>query len=251
MKKRILSMIIAIVMVVGLVPSFAIAASAAESYSYPTSQPTTTWAGNGTEADPYVITTAQQLADLAWFINNNKSAYYSKHYKLGNDIDLSGGTWTVIGFYDGSNASQKRGFKGIFDGNGKTISGLNNISTEHKTMALFGYLDGGTIKNLTVSGAFSSTASYNAGICGRSSGSIYNCTNNVNITVVTSSGIAYAGGIAAYCTGNIGNCKNNGNLTADTTVNVYTGGICAQLGASGSTLSDCTNTGTITGNGND
>ena len=229
MKKRFLGVIIAIIMVLGLMPSFVIAASAADNYAYPTSTPTATWTGSGTENDPYVITTAQQLADLAWFINNNKSAYYSKHYKLGNDIDLSGGTWTVIGFYDGSNASQKRGFKGIFDGNGKTISGLNNISTDHKTMALFGYLDGGTIKNLTVSGTYSSAANYNAGICGRSEGSFYNCTSNVNITIVTSSGIAYAGGVVAYCTGNIDNCKNNGNIIADTTVDVYTGGICAQL----------------------
>ena len=72
MKKRILSMLLAIVMVVGLVPGFTITASAAESYSYPTSKPTTTWTGSGTEADPYVITTAQQLADFAWFVNNKK-----------------------------------------------------------------------------------------------------------------------------------------------------------------------------------
>ena len=218
-----------------------------DTWAYPTSKPTITWTGSGTEADPYIITTAQQLADLAWFVNNKNSSYYSKHYKLGNDIDISGGTWEPIGYYDGSSASQYASFKGTFDGNGKTISGLNSVSTTHKSAALFGYLENGTIKNLTVSGTYSSTAARSAGICARSTGSFYNCTNNVNITISISSGSAYAGGIAAYCTGNIENCQNNGNL--NTIGEIYTGGICGSFGASQKQIANCTNTGAIQGNG--
>ena len=150
--------LLTLAMLMTFIPSFTLTASAAESYSYPTAKPTTTWTGNGTESDPYVITTAQQLADFAWFVNNNNSSYYSKYYKLGNDIDLSGGTWEPIGYYDGSNASQKASFTGTFDGNDKTVSGLNSVSTTHQSAALFGFLENGTIKNLTVSGTYSQPA---------------------------------------------------------------------------------------------
>ena len=241
--------LLTLAMLMTFIPSFTLTVSAAESYSYPTSNPTTTWSGSGTESDPYVITTAQQLADFAWFVNNKNSSYYSKYYKLGNDIDLSGGTWEPIGYYDGSNASQKASFTGTFDGNDKTVSGLNSVSTTHQSAALFGFLENGTIKNLTVSGTYSSAATRIAGICARSTGSFYNCTNNVNITISTSGGSGYAGGIAAYCTGNIESCQNNGNLTTDTTDAIYLGGICGSLGAPQKQIANCTNTGAIQGNG--
>ena len=65
-----------------------------DTWVYPTSTPTPTWTGSGTAADPYVITTAQQLADFAWLVNNNNSSFMSACYKLNNEIDLSEGTWT-------------------------------------------------------------------------------------------------------------------------------------------------------------
>ncbi|MCK9577505.1 MAG: hypothetical protein M0R51_16495, partial [Clostridia bacterium] len=45
-------------------------------------------AGTGEVDDPFVITTATELQS----IQNNLTAYYV----LGNDIDLSGVTWTPI-----------------------------------------------------------------------------------------------------------------------------------------------------------
>lgn len=68
-------------------------------------------AGSGTSADPYIITTAAQLADIPTF---GMSAFY----KLENDIDLSSyGNWTPIG-------SSGTPFKGVFDGNKHEITGL-------------------------------------------------------------------------------------------------------------------------------
>lgn len=45
--------------------------------------------GDGTEASPFVITTAEQLAQLAASVNRDDTNFNSSHYILGNDIDLS------------------------------------------------------------------------------------------------------------------------------------------------------------------
>ncbi|MDD2973111.1 MAG: carbohydrate-binding domain-containing protein, partial [Lachnospiraceae bacterium] len=81
--------------------------------------------GEGTEASPYEISTAKELADLAAAVNNGKADYISAHYKLTADIDLSGiPSWTPIGTYVIGNAEATKPFKGTFDGNGKTIRNL-------------------------------------------------------------------------------------------------------------------------------
>ena len=71
--------------------------------------------GSGTEADPYLITTAKEL-DTMRKLSDTRSP---KYFKIVNDIDVSdyADTWTPIG-----NSSQE--FGGIVDGNGKTIRGL-------------------------------------------------------------------------------------------------------------------------------
>ncbi|MEK4989674.1 MULTISPECIES: hypothetical protein [Bacillales] len=61
--------------------------------------------GNGTEQNPYIITTAAMLDG----IRTNPNAYY----KLGANIQLTDCTWNPIA-----------NFSGVFDGNGYTISGL-------------------------------------------------------------------------------------------------------------------------------
>ena len=96
----------------------------------------TTWAGSGTQADPYLITSAAELAGLAQKVNNRES-YSGDYFQLTTDIDLAGKTWTPIG-------SDDYPFKGIFDG-GKHI--VDNISIYPKKKAanscygLFGCLE--------------------------------------------------------------------------------------------------------------
>ncbi|MCG9968826.1 hypothetical protein L9W92_12335 [Pelotomaculum terephthalicicum JT] len=87
--------------------------------------------GTGTSADPYIITTAQQL-------NNIRYDIYA-FYKLGNDIDLDNTTWTSV-----------PDFHGNFDGNGYIIKNLTSI-----TRGLFDSVKGTSsnhaiIKNLTL-----------------------------------------------------------------------------------------------------
>lgn len=90
--------------------------------------------GSGTPADPYIIQTATELQSM----QNDLGA----SYKLANNIDLSGVTWTPIG-------TTTAGFHGTLDGNGKTISNLV-LSTSTQSTGLFGSLtSGATIKDLT------------------------------------------------------------------------------------------------------
>jgi hypothetical protein len=82
--------------------------------------------GEGTEASPFLIGTAEKLALLATLINGeNTDDYNTKHYKLISDIDLfdyginynGSKGWIPIG-------TQGRPFKGTFNGKGKSITGL-------------------------------------------------------------------------------------------------------------------------------
>ena len=47
--------------------------------------------GSGTEGDPYIISTAAQLAQLATYVNDATAPYANAgvHYKLGANIDLA------------------------------------------------------------------------------------------------------------------------------------------------------------------
>lgn len=104
-----------------------------------------TGTGTGTPADPYVITTADQLDEM----RNELDAYY----KLGANIDLASWTnmpaegWLPIG-------TTTDPFSGSLDGNGKTISGIWFDRTSTNFTGLFGTVCGGVegntveIKNL-------------------------------------------------------------------------------------------------------
>lgn len=95
--------------------------------------------GDGTETTPYLISTAEQLAYLAKTVYETSKQYY----KLTDDIDLSGKLWTPIGY---GGVAQHTGeyfaFKGNFDGDGKTISGLTILSTasDSRYSGLFGWV---------------------------------------------------------------------------------------------------------------
>ena len=127
-KRRILSALTAFVLALSLFPT---AALAAEEYD----------SGSGTEDAPYIITTADQLAG----IKENLDA----HYKLENDIELTG-NWDPIGTFeaadeDGETPNTEKAFTGVFDGNGKTISGLK--VEDSIAAGLFGCVANGTVKN--------------------------------------------------------------------------------------------------------
>lgn len=105
------------------------------------------WRGSGTQDDPYVIKTADDLEDL-----REASIYWDKHFVLADDVNyLSSWGFIPIGVCSGSS------FSGTFDGNGHVIRGLwvdatvfGRDWTEEATawnLGLFGYVTG-VVRNL-------------------------------------------------------------------------------------------------------
>lgn len=81
--------------------------------------------GTGTEADPFLIENAQQLAYLANRVNNGLDAAgghvsnHNLHYKLMTDVNLNGIPWAPIGYWNSS--TNYYSFGGHFDGNNHII----------------------------------------------------------------------------------------------------------------------------------
>ncbi|WP_352402360.1 hypothetical protein [Synergistes jonesii] len=112
-----------------------------------------TWNGTvGTVPQPVgdiiTITTGAQLAALAADVNSGNT-YKDNTIRLGDDINLNNHSWTPIGYFTGYKSPtlpnpDNKPFKGIFDGAGHTIRGLNvavtNMNQGH-TAALFGYVE--------------------------------------------------------------------------------------------------------------
>ena len=189
--------------------------------------------GSGDPRDPYLVSTAAELAYLAQQINNG-GINLGSSIKLTADIDLGGKEWTPI-------ASESSGkiFRGTFDGDGHTISGLHISNGSSKYAGLFGHCrETSTIQNLTVKDSQIAGAKQVGAVAGIA-GNISNCRSVDNII----SGTSIVGGICGEATGNISECYNNSAVSGK----IRIGGI---LGASNfvdpRTLEKCYNAGTIT-----
>ena len=207
-------------------------------WSYPTSTPTITWEGKGTQAEPYIITNSQELADLA-YMANNFTTYSGTYFVLGDDIELNYGK-TVTGIDDTLNnwipiGNATYNFAGNFDGNGKKIKGLYINNSLHNA-GLFGI--GNAPKNLTIeSGYISAYGIYAGGVIGYSKNGIENCVNRACIS--NNNANSFIGGIAGH--GSLfKNCENYGKLAG-----FSVGGISGE----GNSFENCTNSGEIIASG--
>ncbi len=155
--------------------------------------------GDGTESDPYQISTPEQLAQLAANVNGGND-YNGKYFILTQDIDISSYTsWVTIG-------NTNVHFKGTFDGVGHTIK--INITNADLYRGLFGYVDAsGTVKRLGVTGNMSCDAR-SGGIAAYNHGRIEYCYSNVDIQSVGD----YTAGIAGTNGGKISYCYNAGDI---------------------------------------
>ncbi len=172
------------------------------------------FSGEGTAESPYQIATAADMQALAKQVNGGNTCA-DKYFVLSADITLSG-EWTAIG-------TAGAPFAGNFDGNGHKVSGLSitNATADHQ--GLFGYVNGGSISNLTVEGTVSGSGQYMGGIVGYlAGGTVENCTNNAAVTSTYVNSLACVGGVVGYSMGNINNCINTGKIAADKN---YVGGI--------------------------
>lgn len=200
--------------------------------------------GSGTASDPYLILNPIQLNQLRNFLNQE-----GVYFKLMADIDLTD-------FLEDENPDQgwqpvgtsSAPFKGILDGNGKTISGLwiNRSNTSY--VGLFGYCNRATIKNLTIKDAEINGKTYVGVISGydynhNKEGGVSNCILSGKVN-----GVKNVGG----CTGYTYNGFFNGiSSSVDIIGGDYTGGIAGgkdNYGANADiTISNCFVNSTISG----
>lgn len=75
--------------------------------------------GTGSEEDPYLITTAEEMAYLIRNYDNNEGICYKKYFKLTCDLDMRSTQWTF-----GSAISDRKSFRSHFDGGGHKISNI-------------------------------------------------------------------------------------------------------------------------------
>ena len=207
MKKKFLTFLLALCLVMALVP---MTAFAEETPSF--------GGGTGTQEDPWLITSQEDLIALAEFLNSgNAEMFDTENAGVGNchgyyfkqtaDIDLTGVTWKPIG-YSGSYY-----FAGNYDGGGHSIT--NAVSTGKvdpdgfATAGIFGWVAFGSVENLHV--------------------------KNANFVATGQNNYSYVGGIAGVCYGSsIKNCsvensslesrRNNNNNCAGSIVGYSTGG---------------------------
>ena len=153
----------------------------------------------------FTLTDAAELFGLAQLVNGGTN-FANKTVKLGADIDLTGYIWTPIGIGNYS-------FKGVFDGGNHKITSMNVRAADTHNVGIFGYVSGGTVKNLQVEGSVSYTGNTYVygdvgGIVGclGDSGAVTNCANFGTVT-----GSSTAGGISG--SGAVANSYNLGNVT--------------------------------------
>ena len=234
MKKRALSLLMAFVMVLSLLPATARAAETGPQ-------------GSGTADEPYLIGTAEELKWFRDLVNGSTDAENHRHVcaKLTADIDLKGDEWNPIGGNDGYATSY---YAGQFDGNGKRISNFK-ITAKYNYAGFFSYVkDNAYIHDLKISKASISSEKNNAGgIIGTMiDGTVEKCSFDGEVKGLNTSR-GYAGGIVGYL-GNTGktspkitNCANFGSISAG-----YAGGITGYA-KHAKEISNCYNTGRVNG----
>lgn len=206
--------------------------------------------GDGSTGNPYEISTA---AELAWFRTYVNEGNLSVCAKLTDNIDLKDfchaadasnnieKSWEPIGSYD---SYPNKAYKGVFDGNGHTISNLY-IKVQREGVGFFGCASG-SIKNITFDNAqVENTGNdYNYSMTGIVVGAGFATLQNLKTlnNCSVKSGAKSLGGIA-------GNAKNCSNLENNATViGVYEVGGIVGVVNSNATLSSCVNNGMVTEN---
>ena len=246
MKKKILSILLALTLCLTLLPTAALAADGAWDGSIATAFA----GGTGTESDPYQIADGAQLAYLASEVNKGQT-YENSYFVLTADIDLGNHDWTPIGnsfsdaLFGGTEYSL---FAGNLDGKGHTISnisiGTESAPLESDVFGLFG-ATGGKLSNLnldgvTIRGTAKNVSGYVIGLAGALSGSasgpVENChVAKLSMTMNTpDSGMTAAywiGGLVGALDGKqyIDECSVSGKITEKSGKGSI-GGLIGELG---------------------
>ena len=235
MKKKLLSLLLALCLVMALVPM-------------------TAFAEENEQSSKISITTVDELLQFAKAVDNGE--YDDKTdavVSLDADLDLTGVAWTPIGSVFAADGTLLHYFSGKFYGNGHTISNLdfseNYGKTEYPSFGFFSEVYGAEISGLTIQGKLNVSNSgyvYFGTVAGVAADSkISDCASNVSFTDTDK----YINGTVALCgyaiNSTIEYCQNKGDFSITQDVTSFQMGGIVGL-AQNSTVQYCANTGDLT-----
>ena len=235
MKKKLLSLLLALCLVMALVPM-------------------TAFAEENEQSSKTSITTVDELLEFAKAVDNGE--YDDKTdavVSLDADLDLTGVAWTPIGSVFAADGTLLHYFSGKFYGNGHTISNLdfseNYGKTEYPSFGFFSEVYGAEISGLTIQGKLDVSNSgyvYFGTVAGAAADSkISGCTSDVSFTDTDK----YINGTVALCgyaiNSTIEYCQNKGDFSITQDVTSFQMGGIVGL-AQNSTVQYCANTGDMT-----
>ena len=218
--------------------------------------------GSGTENDPYLIFYADQLNQVRNFLNQ-EGVYFKLMSNLNLTTWLNGNNpglgWEPVG-------TEAAPFKGVFDGNGKTLSGFTISRSSTICVGLFGSTNGATLKNLTIVGEVTGGQNTGAFVGYAIGGTLNGLTLQGNVSGGESTGgiVGYAiggtlnrltlqgnvsggestGGIVGYAKSSILTNLRTSNLTVNSLADCV-GGVCGT--AEDTSLSECYSYSTVNG----
>ena len=235
MKKKLLSLLLALCLVMALVPM-------------------TAFAEENEQSSKTSITTVDELLEFAKAVDNGE--YDDKTdavVSLDADLDLTGVAWKPIGSVFAADGTLLHYFSGKFYGNGHTISNLdfseNYGKTEYPSFGFFSEVYGAEISGLTIQGKLNVSNSgyvYFGTVAGVAADSkISDCASNVSFTDKDK----YINGTVALCgyaiNSTIEYCQNKGDFSITQDVTSFQMGGIVGL-AQNSTVQYCANTGDLT-----
>ena len=235
MKKKFLTFLLALCLVMALVPM-------------------TAFAEENEQSSKTSITTVDELLEFAKAVDNGE--YDDKTdavVSLDADLDLTGVAWTPIGSVFAADGTLLHYFSGKFYGNGHTISNLdfseNYGKTEYPSFGFFSEVYGAEISGLTIQGKLNVSNSgyvYFGTVAGVAADSkISDCASNVSFTDKDK----YINGTVALCgyaiNSTIEYCQNKGDFSITQDVTSFQMGGIVGL-AQNSTVQYCANTGDLT-----
>ena len=232
MKKKVLSLLLSLCLVMAFVPMAAFAE----------------------KTNRISIKTVDELLQFANAVDNGE--YDDKTdavVSLDADLDLTGVAWKPVGSVFAADGTLQHYFSGKFYGNGHTISNLdfseNYGKTEYPSFGFFSEVYGAEISGLTIQGKLDVSNSgyvFFGTVAGAAVDSkISDCVSDVSFTDTDK----YINGTAALCgyaiNSTIEHCQNKGNFSVTTdTTSLQMGGIVGL--AQNSTVQYCANTGNMT-----
>ena len=193
--------------------------------------------GQGTEDDPFLISTEQDLLDMSTYTNGEDYQYFvGKSY-----LQTTGITLTTANFQPIC-ASAEHGFTGHFDGNAKIIYDLN-INRSVDNTGLFGCMNGGLIEDIHLNGSGSNyctikgTANVGAVVGRMTGGTIKDCGFGKTKVEGTGNCCGVIVGLMRGPGAKIEHSSIGGSCSA-TTTGIQIGGIVGKM-ETGSTVEYC------------